>query len=122
MYRVALSTIAPSNARRRGGRPAAFFNLLARIASARTSISVQSKLSASCTSRCVSSIGMVGRFDRVNISGCRLPPRVCLLMPVLLQGHEHQKAELQPLVDPPAQGIDLPAGFSHAPVLLSGAQ
>lgn len=49
--------------------------LLARIASARISNSVQSRLSVSTTSRWLSSSGMVGRFERGKSSAWLLPRR-----------------------------------------------
>jgi hypothetical protein len=61
-------------ARRRGGRPAAFFSFFARIFSARTSISVQSTASVRTTIGWSSGSEIVDCFERGIRSGWRLPP------------------------------------------------
>src|SRR6266851_4017193 len=101
-----------------GGRPAAFFTLLKRITSARSSSSVQSVWSVSRTSRWFSSIGILGALERGNRSGWRLPPPGFLLMQILTS---KQVPEPGDVVDPPAQPIVTTAGFPAAERLLSGA-
>jgi hypothetical protein len=112
MSRVAFSTNAPISARNWGGRPAAFFSLLVRIRSTRSSSSVQSISSVSTTSRWFSSIGTVDRFERGNNSGCRLLPRL-FAMRAFLPGHAGQRADVSPAIDPLLQAIDLPQQFFH---------
>src|SRR5208337_1945617 len=64
--------MAPRVARRCGGRPAAFLSLADRICWARSSSSLQSRVSVSWTSLWSSAMGMVGCLDLGTRSRWRL--------------------------------------------------